>query len=343
MNYLHQLVLYRTVTPLHVGCGQDVGVVDLPVIRERITGYPYIPGSGTRGALRAVFEAAGERALVDRLFGPSADQGAPRHAGCIAVHDAKLLLFPVRSDVRPYLWVTCEAAIRRLEREAEVLAPENLTELSVTANLRDGFYLGPDFGSPQGIHLEELHFPHATGDEGIRAQRRTLLREWGNQVGNCAGIERLGASLVLLTDRDFHHFVTHATVVLQHNRLTSAKTVAKGQLFSVEAVPPEAVFFGFLGATDPREPLPELATGGAGEEQAAEPEASLAPAESPATNGALPENRHQALARLLEGPEGCWKTHPSVLHLGGDEATGLGVTRLAPWPPPAPPEDGAER
>jgi CRISPR-associated protein Cmr4 len=108
---------------------------------------------------------------------------------------------------------------------------------------------------------------------------------------------------VLVSNRAFHHFARHATLVLQHNRLSSAKTVEEGALFSVEAVPPEAVFYGFLGATRSRR-------------APAEGERRLEPVE--------------ALGLLL-GPWGGEPGKPghAFLQLGGDESTGLGVTRLA--------------
>ena len=104
MNYVHMPLLLQSVTSLHVGCGQDVGVVDLPVIRERLTGFPFIPGSGLRGALRARLEVPAEPgkgmpAEAQWLFGPRVQEEVDaRFAGCLSVHDAKLLLFPVRSE-----------------------------------------------------------------------------------------------------------------------------------------------------------------------------------------------------------------------------------------------------
>src|SRR5436309_15986200 len=92
MSYLHNLLLYQPITPLHIGCGQDVGVVDLPVIRERTTGYPFIPGSGIRGSLRDTFSQR-DAGSVPILFGPTAEasDSGPRYAGCVAVPDARPL------------------------------------------------------------------------------------------------------------------------------------------------------------------------------------------------------------------------------------------------------------
>ncbi len=39
-------------TSTHPGMGQMVGAVDLPVARERTTGYPMIPSTALKGALR---------------------------------------------------------------------------------------------------------------------------------------------------------------------------------------------------------------------------------------------------------------------------------------------------
>ena len=46
----HLLTLY-TRTPLHVGSGTSVDVVDLPIMRERITGFPVIPSTSLKGVL----------------------------------------------------------------------------------------------------------------------------------------------------------------------------------------------------------------------------------------------------------------------------------------------------
>jgi len=45
----------KVITPLHAGSGQDLGVVDLPIQRERHTGFPKIEASGLKGSIREVF------------------------------------------------------------------------------------------------------------------------------------------------------------------------------------------------------------------------------------------------------------------------------------------------
>jgi CRISPR-associated protein Cmr4 len=318
MTYQHALLFYQTITPLHVGCGQDVGVVDLPVIRERTTGYPFIPGSGIRGSLRDLSErrerehagkgvpADGAKAVrcpeTELLFGPEAggeDEDEERYAGCVAVHDAKLLLFPVRSDQRVFLWITCPAVLRRFARDLGVFLPGAGWPAPPEADLGDDEVLAPArFDAP--LYLEEFAFD-LHGGGGPEAEAGQALRRWLEKAGGALALGDLADRAVLVADRTFHHYVTHATAVLQHNRLTSAKTVEGGALFAVEAVPPESVFYGFLGGTTSRKPL-------------AKGESRLMPRE---------------VLEKLHAPWGAG-TGPAhgYLHLGGDEGTGLGVTRL---------------
>lgn len=310
MSYRYNLVIYHTITPLHVGCGQDVGVVDLPVIRDRTTGYPFIPGSGIRGALRWRFEercrsGAGKENLPANYFGPEVaareaegetSEVEERYAGCVAVHDAHLVLFPVRSDRGLFLWITCPAVLDRLAKDLAVFqVPENAWSCQGLLGPGEEAFIGPE-ELGVSLYLEEYHFAAAEGQpDAVK-----MLATWAEQAETTLGLPGLAYRTVLVSDRTFFHFVQHATLIQQHNRLDSAKTVEPGGLFSVEAVPPEALFYGLLGAIEPRAPK---APKKKAEEILTDLWTALAPAE-------------------------CSAEAPAVLHLGGQESTGLGVTRL---------------
>ena len=61
----------RAHTGIHAGAGQDVGIVDLPIQRERATNFPLVRAPSLKGALR---QAAQESDLsgdqIAALFGP---------------------------------------------------------------------------------------------------------------------------------------------------------------------------------------------------------------------------------------------------------------------------------
>lgn len=303
MTYHHELLFQETITPLHVGCGQDVGVVDLPVIRERTTGYPIVPGSGIRGSMRDRVEGGGSNGcggagLAARLFGPRVDdQEAERHAGCLSVQDARLLLFPVRSDRRVFLWITCPFVLGRFKREVGIFTP-SLAALTADDWPEPGegeLLASADLGGP--TYLEEFSHSPAAGAKDA-AER---LRQWAGGVELVLELPGIKDRTVLVSDRSFFHFANHATLVTQHNRLDSAKTVEEGGLFSVEAVPPEAIFYSFVGATRLRQP----------ERTAPEP---------------TPSENFAALWKALT-PNG-ENSRSAILTLGGHESTGLGLTRL---------------
>lgn len=295
MNYQHALIFYRAVTPLHVGCGQAVGVVDLPVIRERATGYPFIPGSGIRGSLRNIFEAKqSPHTLI--FFGPESGDTAEEdlYAGCLAIHDARLLFYPVRADKQVFLWITCPLALQRFNRDDAafgIKTDSGLTEDDMNGLAGDQFhkqYLGPALGA---IHLEEFRLEHAAGKDTLAGKLAEFAKTVAPDLANRA---------VLVSDRNFYHFVNYATMLVQHNTLTSAKTVKEGALFSVESLPPETILYGMIGAADQRKDADK--------------------------NGVTLLAKKDVLTQFKQS---LLENNPAAyLHLGGKESTGLGVTEL---------------
>lgn len=279
-------VLYQNVTPLHIGCGADVGIVDLPIERERATGFPIVPGSGIRGSLRARTKAEGNVEL-DRLMGP---ESGDLTSGCVSVLDARILLFPVRSAPGIFHWVTCPFVVRRyLDDRAAFLGPPCSGPVLPEYSPAENQYFGASTESP--LYLEEFPFKPPEGGGGW---------SWTHGI---AGVD--SARVVLVDDEAFRYFVEHATMVVTRNRLTSEKTVADGPLFSIEAVPPEAVFYGFFGVVEERSTREER------------------------------WRRDEVAAQLHEGwTSEAGKPSRRYLHLGGEESVGWGVTRLTWLEPP---------
>lgn len=130
-----------TRTPLHVGCGSSVGAVDQPVVRERHTGYPVIPGSAIKGVLADLWNEEGkdvrkiskkDRVEYVRIIGGTAyqlfgandsrdkDETGERvraEAGSLLVGEGRLLAFPVRSAKGCFTWLTCPFALERYARD----------------------------------------------------------------------------------------------------------------------------------------------------------------------------------------------------------------------------------
>jgi CRISPR-associated protein Cmr4 len=231
MPYQFKMLFYRTITPLNIGCGQDVGVVDLPIIRERTTGYPYMPGSSIRGVFRDIYEGVNKDMAI-KIFGNDSNDIT---AGCVSIIDAHILFFPVRANTNVFAWITCPYIISRFNSESQYFL-SNGTSITVPTKTNcpgDEQYSGPDLGD---IYLEEYKFS--------RKDNYTL--------DNFNGFGELPPNILLVSDKTFFQFVNQATLVAQHNKLTSAKTVSNTALFSIESLPPETLFYGFVGATKER-------------------------------------------------------------------------------------------
>jgi CRISPR-associated protein Cmr4 len=251
-------------TPLHTGSGRGLGAIDLPVQRERVTGYPMVQGSGIKGKLRALTLDSPEKIAV---FGPETDE-AHKHAGSLSVGDARLLLFPVRSLAGVFAWTTSLDALSRFARDAaaagvELILKENgqEVEVSLPAAPTAGTALVPDKDNVTAggkVILEEFAYTPTT--EATVKSQITQLAKWlakntlltSDEFGPWR--DRLKTNLVILPDDDFRDFTQLATEVVTRVKLKDdgSKTVESGALWTEEALPVDTLLYAPLYATRPR-------------------------------------------------------------------------------------------
>jgi CRISPR-associated protein Cmr4 len=249
------LLFLHALTGLHPGSGTALGVVDLPVQRERHTGWPTIPGTSLKGVIRA--EAKGREPDPGRpgdpfyaVFGPDT-QNAADHAGAVAFTDARILAFPVRSLKGVFAWVTCPEVLLRLSRDLAVAGSKPLGKIPKVkdeqALIRQASPLEITEGNRRGVVLEEFDFTTEHGAEPIA--------DWiaERAVTDAATRERIKSHLAVIPDDAFGHFVQHATEVTARIALDyETKTVRHGGLFYEEFLPPETLFYSLLIAQPAR-------------------------------------------------------------------------------------------
>ncbi|MFH1575057.1 MAG: type III-B CRISPR module RAMP protein Cmr4 [Acidobacteriota bacterium] len=250
------LLFVHALTGLHPGSGTALGVVDLPVQRERHTQWPTIPGSSLKGILRdacreALLARYGSRKEADAdadltaVFGPPSDS-AHEHAGALALTDARLLAFPVRSLRGVFAWTTCKTALDRLNRDLGLTCGGRLDGIpDVAKDSAACAENSPLLVDGKFLVLEEFEFEHtaATGNVG----------NWiaDHATADVATQERIKTHLAILHDDDFTHFVRHATEVVARVGLDyETKTVKSGALFYEEFLPAETIFYSLAIAED---------------------------------------------------------------------------------------------
>lgn len=241
------IFLYAT-SPVHMGAGQAIGVIDNPIQRERHTRHPSMAGSGLKGAARHAWkQLGGTEEHLKVIFGP--EPGAEDlHAGAVSFGDAQLVAFPVRSLRGGYVYATSMLTLARAQRvmAAVGVAADYTSGLQapldgqcIVANealLRDG-----------RLHLEVFEYKHQPEQsKRLREVARALAEHalGGALDGKVPPFfrEKLSSDLVLLTDSDFGYFAEYATLVEPHVRIDPETGVADGGgLFYTENLPPESV------------------------------------------------------------------------------------------------------
>jgi CRISPR-associated protein Cmr4 len=245
-------VFLYAVSPVHVGAGSAVGVIDNPIQRERHTHHPCFAGSGIKGALRHGFEAlGGKKEHIDRLFGPEAGSGE-LYAGALSFGDAQLVAFPVRSLRGGYVYATCPQA---LARAARLLGLVGLKAAWTLPPVNEGHCLVMNHAllANGKLHLEAFEY-EARVSEPLGAVAKDLSAK-GLPVGEAYEFFRakLAQDLVVLSDTDFGYFVEHATLVEPHVRINSETgTADDGGLFYTENLPPESLLLAPLMASATR-------------------------------------------------------------------------------------------
>ncbi len=248
--------LIEVLTPLHVGAGQGLSHVDLPIMREVHTGFPFVPGSAIKGsareyALREVWKrhfansgvklsdldeevSKGKKLEEDEaekikddleylrsVFG-TAGELEEGSAGKVSFGDASILLFPVRSLSHIFLLVTCPYVISRFARSVGMdIPPQKVEDTEALCYSMEN----------EKVVLEEFIFKAKEAGEDFKKFVDLLGIGYKHRV-------------VCVSDTVFSELVQNYTEVQTHVRIDPDKgTVASGALWTSEYLPAESVLF----------------------------------------------------------------------------------------------------
>ena len=240
----------NNLTALHVGTGQGVGVVDLPIARSKATNLPIVAGSAIKGVLRD--ELKSQCALDDKdintLFGKDKDAD---HAGAVAFGDANLLILPIRSFAGTVAYATCPYVLRQYQRDvgSELTTPPALDGVAHVTNSTVLNVAGNQ------IALEDLD---------INSQACGVAQGWAEFIAkqiypdSVAGCENWREEFinrfVVLPDNIFSFLADTATEIRTRIRINrETRIVDNGALWTEENLPAESVLWGVLGVSQARD------------------------------------------------------------------------------------------
>lgn len=240
----------HALSPLHVGIGQAVGVVDLPIARSRATNFPIIPGSAIKGALRNEFR---ETQTQKELFGPceiSDNQSA--QAGALAFGDAHLLLFPVRSLNGVMAMITCPFVLKRYQQDLNRSGKTDLPEVPDAVGEQALIGAGNANVLSGKVLLEDLDLDAHENNQVTAWAKWIAKNVHGSHPAFQNEVER---HTVLVSDEAFSFLVDTATEVRARIRINDdTKTVKSGALWYEENLPAESVLWGIVGIGKSRNP-----------------------------------------------------------------------------------------
>jgi len=244
-------VMYA-VTPCHAGSGSALGVVDLPIQRERHTNWPMIQASGVKGAFRANFERFKNKIsdksqikdfekLSESVFGTDKGGSGSGYAGSLSVSDAKILAYPMRSNVSPFVWITCPAVLKRLSRDLEIAGKAGFDASVLVDEIKE----------------DNVFAVALTGKENFKSDKKdekksVLLEDFEVTVKDASVSEfdkikdyfKDAERLLLVSDEVFNYGVTDCTQIMAQIKIEAETGTTKdGSLRYQEELPSDTIMY----------------------------------------------------------------------------------------------------
>lgn len=313
-------------TPLHAGSGSELGLVDLPIQRERHTDYPKIEASGLKGCMREAFEIKNPEITLgsqkikvkDRIrykenneekdagdylslvFGPD---GNDTHASAIAFTDARILLFPVKSLKGVFGWITCPDVLERFKEDLKLseikLSVEEFSTLENTCPKYSNLLVSSK------VVFEEFTFDVKPDENTTKFAKWLSEKIFPKEENNDPykyWREKLEKDLVILSNDDFKEFVISSTEIITRTKIDSKTgTVQPGALWTEEYLPTDTILYSLAMASPLRVDKDEK-------------------------KGVLKGNNSEQEAEnvMKVFKKGC----PQVLQIGGNQTIGKGIVRI---------------
>lgn len=242
----------HALSPTHAGIGRGVEYIDLPIDRDKVTGWPIIRASGFKGVWADYFRATDAARKTDPVlraaFGATADD-IDANSGSLIPSDAQLVCLPVRSFYGTFAWVTSPLCLGMLRRTLRLSGMKDL----------------PD----EPHHLDGQTAHHPAGSKLVQAEKdggKVFLEDLDLNASQCAKAEAWAARLagwvfaddqqwqavfkerfIVIPDTVFGYLCETGTEVHTRVRIDDdTKTVAQGALWTEESLPAETIMAGVV-------------------------------------------------------------------------------------------------
>ena len=244
-----RMIFLHALSPLHAGTGQGVGVIDLPIAREKATGLPYLPGSSLKGTLRA--SCTDEQCT--KVFGKESNDisDTDNAASAAQFSDQRLLFLPLRSLTGTFAWVTCPYVLHRFLRDVRDVqigqnthATFNVPSINDTGRCYTAIQKSAIEADQQTVYLEDID---------LIAEKNDEIAQWSSWIAQQVfPTEEIWRTMFIkrvcvVHDDVFNFLINTATEITARIKLKEgSKTVQDGGLWYEEALPAETILSGII-------------------------------------------------------------------------------------------------
>jgi len=245
-------------TSIHTGSGEDVGYVDQPIQRDKVTGFPIIQPSEVKGAIRDYLEEnfADEKDKIKELFGPD-DKDKESFASALSFVEARTFFFPVKSLYGIFAYITCPLVLNRFAND---------TGLSLTSQfgaVGDNFAILPSpdsiikvndnqivlneypFGLTSTTNLPKISLENGEKDFFEFLKEKILPADNSYNYWK----DNFTKRIAILSDDNFRIFVETGTEIVTRNKIGEEGTAdinKGGNLWTEENLPQETILYSVL-------------------------------------------------------------------------------------------------
>lgn len=242
----------HALTGVHVGAGAGVGAVDLPIVREKVTEWPYIPGSSFKGVLAAYHKATDDSrkagTMARAAFGSADnDTDVGNNSGALMFTDARLVCLPVASFFGTFAWTTCWFALRRLARDLKAAGVTKVPAFPAKEAEQAAVVQGTaltESPQKQQVYLGDFDFTASPSPEAAEWATFLAARLFPGDAAWSLEFER---RFTVLPQDYFNHFARYACEVVTRIKIDGAtRTVQGGALWLEEMLPAESILAGIV-------------------------------------------------------------------------------------------------
>ena len=231
---------FYAVSPIHAGSGTSTSAVDLPIQRERHTNWPHIQATGVKGAFRAHFrdfvDQNNDKQLINLIFGSDEQDGWDKKIdnlpGAMSVSDARLLAFPMRSNIAPFVWVTCPSVLKRLKTDLQYISLGKEMKIDKQDIQKDN---AVNIGN--GNITGQVILEDAVVNVSDEKQEDDFFKNTFSELKN----------LLLISDEMFDYAVSYCTEIQTNIKINSKTGTAEdGALRYQEFLPADSVLYSIV-------------------------------------------------------------------------------------------------